>query len=200
MEAACCATDQSPDGALTSEEVAPRADRFAPRRRRRARLQPHQPRMMAGAGRILRPMLKRTQLMQQPSGGASDEPSQQSAMQNMLVTLICDLALLIACRPLTCCLSQHVPASNAQAHLCLAACNGNPSHRMIEEVHLCRRMLEWPRLCQHVAAFASTTLGRAAVTQLQARCLLAGLIRNSASFRSASHLIQHTALNLLAHS
>lgn len=28
------------------------------------------------------------------------------------------------------------------------------------------RMLEWPRLCQQVAAFASTTLGRAAVADL----------------------------------
>lgn len=28
------------------------------------------------------------------------------------------------------------------------------------------RMLEWPRLCQQVAAFASTTMGRAAVSNL----------------------------------
>ena len=30
-----------------------------------------------------------------------------------------------------------------------------------------QRILEWPRLCSHVAAFASTTLGRKAVLELQ---------------------------------
>lgn len=31
------------------------------------------------------------------------------------------------------------------------------------------RMLEWPRLCVHVARFASTTLGRQAALELQVR-------------------------------
>lgn len=31
------------------------------------------------------------------------------------------------------------------------------------------RMLEWPRLCAHVARFSSTTLGRQAALELQVR-------------------------------
>ncbi len=35
------------------------------------------------------------------------------------------------------------------------------------------QMLEWPRLCAHIARFASTTLGRQAVLELQVSTTLA---------------------------
>lgn len=36
-----------------------------------------------------------------------------------------------------------------------------------------QKILEWPRLCSHVAKFASTTLGRQAVLELKASILIA---------------------------
>lgn len=41
-------------------------------------------------------------------------------------------------------------------------------------------VLEWPRLCAHVARFASTTLGRQAVLHMQVRQGLIGCACNSA--------------------
>ena len=38
-----------------------------------------------------------------------------------------------------------------------------------------QRILEWPRVCSHVANFASTTLGRRDLLRLQARCFRAVL-------------------------
>jgi len=55
-----------------------------------------------------------------------------------------------------------------------------------------QKILEWPRLCSHVAKFASTTLGRQAVLELKASILIAciRLQHRQATLRQAYLAVQ----------
>ena len=123
------------------------------------------------AGHTRHPTLSRTQPTQQPSGERLLWPP------HCVVDRITDVRMhSVAASPhlthaccwfeTSCCAETSCfrgPASVLlDLRLALACCLAAQTAQ-----RACRRMLEWPRLCQHVAAFASTTLGRAAVSQLQ---------------------------------